>query len=149
MKKTVLVILFAVMATGTVMAQGRKQPLERIHAAKMAYITDRLRLNGQQAASFVPVYKDYEQEVKTLRQSYFKKYKGTKAFDRDDATSRQYIDDDLNYQQQVIELKRRYNDQFLKFISAQQLSELYKAEREFKQKLLKKLDDCGSPRRRR
>ncbi len=136
------------MAASTAMAQGRK-PMDRIHAAKLAFIRDRLKLSPQQVNDFIPMYVDYEQEVKNLRQGYFKKYKGSKAFDRDDATSRQYIDDDLNYQQEVIELKRRFNERFIRVITAQQLSELYKAEREFKQKLLKKLDDCGSPRRRR
>jgi hypothetical protein len=66
-----------------------------------------------------------------------------------EATSRQFIDDDLDYQQQVLDLKRRYNNRFLKIISPQQLAELYKAEREFLQMLQQKLKDRRGDRRRR
>lgn len=113
-------------------------PMKRIHAAKMAYITDRLRLSAEQSANFVPVYNDYERDLRSIRQSFFKKYKGNKE-DMDDWAARQFIEDDLDYQQQVIELKRKYNDSFLKVISAQQLADLYKAEREFKQMLMQQL----------
>ena len=54
-------------------------------------------------------------------------------------TVRQYVEDDLDYQQQVIELKRSYNDRFLKVITSRQLSDMYIAEREFKQMLAKRL----------
>ena len=53
--------------------------------------------------------------------------------------ARQFIEDDLDYQQQVITLKRKYNDSFLKVISAQQLADLYTAEREFRQLLMQQL----------
>ncbi len=80
--------------------------------------------------------------------SFFKKYKGTNPADADDAVSRQFIDDNLDYQQQVIEIKRKYNDRFLKVISPQQLADLFKAEREFKQILMKRLEQARRPHRR-
>ncbi|MFI5196867.1 MAG: hypothetical protein ACHQD8_07235, partial [Chitinophagales bacterium] len=124
----------------TGLAQPGGQRFERIHAAKMAYITDRLHLSSEQSGNFVPLYNEYERELRNIRQSFFKKYKGTKPDEADDATSRQYIDDNLDYQQQVIELKRRYNDRFLKVIYPQQLTDLYKAEREFRQMLMKRIE---------
>jgi hypothetical protein len=114
--------------------------MERIHAAKMAYITDRLQLTSRQSGEFVPVYNDYEREVWETRQYYFKKYKGNNPGQMDDADSRRFIDDNLDYQQQVIEIKRKYNERFMKIVSPQQLGDLYTAEREFKQMLLKRLD---------
>ena len=60
--------------------------------------------------------------------------------DTDDATARQAVDDNLDYQQDVIGIKRKYNDQFLKIISPTQLADMYKAEREFKQLLMKRLE---------
>ena len=114
-------------------------PMKRIHAAKMAYITDRLHLTQEQSASFIPLYNEYEQELRTIRQSFFKKYKGANGEEQDKMAARQFIEDDLDYQQQVITLKRKYNDSFLKVISAQQLADLYTAEREFKQLLMQQL----------
>ena len=136
-------ILFIVLTTtsaGWAQPGMPRERMERIHAAKMAYITDRLRLSSEQSGNFIPLYNEYERELRGIRQSFFKKYKGTKPDEADDATSRQFVDDDLDYQQQVIELKRRYNDRFLKVISPQQLSDLYKAEREFRQILMKRLE---------
>lgn len=114
--------------------------MSRIHAAKIAYITDRLHLSPRQSGLFIPMYSDYEAEVRDARHYFFRKYKGTDPSDADDSTSRQFIDDNLDYQQKVIEIKRKYNEQFLRIISPQQLSDLGKAEREFKQLLIKRLD---------
>jgi hypothetical protein len=124
-------------ATATYGRQGR--PVQRIHAAKIAYMTDRLQLTEEQAAKFVPVYKEYEKDLLATRSPYMKKYHLQKADDNSDLSSRQYVEDDLDYQQEVIELKRKYNDRFLKVISSVQLSQMYASEREFRQILMRRL----------
>ena len=142
MNKLLFVLFTALIITNNSSAQpgmGRP-PMERIHAAKMAYITDRIHLSYGQAGNFVPLYNEYDSELRNLRQSFFKKYKGNYHGEADEATSRQFIDDDLNYQQQVLDLKRRYSDRFLKVISPRQLADMYKAEREFRQMLMKRLE---------
>ena len=137
--KKFLQALFIVLITTTTAWSQNGQGMARIHAAKMAYITDRLQLSTQQSSNFIPLYNDYEKEIKETRQSYFRKYRDTNPAETSDAESLQFIDDNLDYQQAVIEIKRKYNDRFLKIISPQQLTELYKAEREFKQLLLQRL----------
>lgn len=133
---TLLLILFSCSAT---QAQHR-MPHERIHAAKIAYITDRLQLNYRQSADFVPLYNDYEKEIRDARFYFFKKYMRGEPEDTDENTSLRFVDDNLDYQERVIAIKRKYNDLFLRIISPKQLSELNKAEREFKQLLIKRLD---------
>ncbi len=125
----------------------RREAMERIHAAKMAYITDRLNLTAEQSSGFIPVYRDYEGEMKSSRKLFLQKYKGMDIESADDATSMQYIDDNLDYQQKAIQIKRKYNDLFLKVISAQQVAELNKAEREFKQILMKRMEERREQRR--
>jgi len=139
MKKLLFALILLLTSSTGVWSQQQGRPLERIHAAKMAYITDRLHLSAEQSGSFIPMYNEYEKEIRETRQSFFKKYKGVNPDESDDATARQAIDDNLDYQQQVIEIKRRYNDRFLKIISPQQLADLYKSEREFKQILMQRL----------
>ena len=147
MKRIVQLLLIILLTQGAAQAQQWRQQrnnrpaADRIHAAKMAYITDRLHLSANQSGSFIPLYNEYEQEVVATRRSFRNKYKGHSMDSADDATSRQFIDDDLDYQQQVLDLKRRYNDRFLKVLSPQQLAELYKAEREFRQMLQQRLKD--------
>src|SRR5579872_6499563 len=131
MKKLVTAILIILITVSTSFAQQRR-PNERIHAAKIAYITDRLHLTAEQSGNFIPLYNEFEHEIWETRQAFFKKYGGPDPGNADDATYRQYIDDNLDYQQQVIEIKRKYNDRFLKILSAPQLADLPKAEREFR-----------------
>ncbi len=140
MKNILLVISILLFTSGLCVAQrGKGEGKARIHAAKMAYIVDRLQMSSNQAAGFTPLYNDYLRDVKTIRETFFSKYKGANPDQADDATSRQWLDDNLDYQQQIIELKRHYNERFLKVISPQQLSDLYKAEREFNQMLMQRL----------
>ena len=147
------VLIVFITAVATVAYAQRGQGLERIHAAKMAYITDRLHLTQQESGGFIPLYNEYEREIKDTRQSFMKKYKGTNPAAADDATARQFVDDNLDYQQDVIAIKRKYNDRFLRIITPQQLADLYKAEREFKQMLMQRLKDRaangGMPRGQR
>ena len=137
--KKLLQALLIILFTSTALWAQQGQGLARIHAAKIAYITDRLQLSTNQSSVFIPVYNEYEQEIRQTRQAFRRKYKDVNPDEASDAVSMQYIDDNLDYQQQVIEIKRRYNDRFLKIISPQQLADLYKAEREFKQMLMQRL----------
>ena len=148
MKAFLKIILIVLITSTAAHAQPQRgQAMMRIHAAKMAYITDRLHLSQRQASDFIPLYNEYEKDVRSTRQSFMGKYKGTHPDDADDATSRKYIDDNLDYQQAVIDLKRKYNDRFLSIISPQQVADLYIAEREFRQILLKRLNAQQRPGR--
>jgi hypothetical protein len=144
MNKLVQAFLVVLFATGAAYAQPRPN-MEQIHAAKVAYVVDRLHLKTDQFKNFMPLYEDYENEIIAVRQTFRKKYMGADRAETNDMTPLQWIDDNLDYQQQIIDIKRTYNDRFLKVISQTQLSTLYQAEREFKQILLKRLEQ----RRRR
>lgn len=146
MKLVINCLLLILLATGAVYAkQGERGGKQRIHAAKMAYIADRLKLQQEQSAKFVPIYNDYEQELRTIRKKYYKKYHvkddkdGQKQEKADKLNTRYKVEEDLDYQQDVIVLKRKYNDRFLTVLSSEQLSELHVAEREFRQLLVQKL----------
>jgi Spy/CpxP family protein refolding chaperone len=123
-------------------AQPRGRAGERIHAIKVGYLTDRLKLTPEQAAAFWPVYNRYESEVREAKRAFRQKYRGGAA---DEAEANEYIDDQLDYQQQVLAINRRYKDRMLAIISPQQLAALYEAERDFRKLLLQQLRE----RRRR
>ncbi len=146
--KKLLQVLFIVLFTANLSwAQPEGRKMEQIHAAKMVYISDRLHLSIEQSQNFLPVYNEYEKELRGIRQDFKKKLNINNGERNDETSDRQYVDDNLDYQQQVIDLKRRYNDRFLKVISSTQLATLYQAEREFKHILLQRLKDRknGSP----
>ena len=53
--------------------------------------------------------------------------------------ARQYLEADLDYQQDVIALKRRYNERFATVLDPKQVADVYVAEREFRLILLQRL----------
>lgn len=142
MKKLFLCALL-LLSFFSVFAQTKQSCYDRIYAVKVAYLTNRLHLTSQQAKRFWPIYDDYEKEHWAIRKSFFKKYREQAKDDNmsDEAIARQYVDDNLDYQEQELALKRKYKDQLLRTITAKQLAELYMAERDFKQMLLQKLKE--------
>lgn len=122
---------------------GRGQRGERIHAIKVGYLTDRLHLTSEQSSAFWPVYNEYEAEIRSARQAFRQKYRNG-AGTETDAEAGQFIEDNLNFQEQAIGINRKYKDRMLKVISPQQLATLYEAERDFKKLLLQQLRERRS-----
>jgi hypothetical protein len=141
--KHALLIAAVILMPSLSNAQGQRggRAMERIHAAKIAYITDRLQLTTKQSSVFIPLYNEYEQDLRKSRREFLGKYKGMQIEDADDQTAKHYIDDNLDYQQRVIDLKRKYNPRFLDCISEQQLSQLNEAERDFRKLLQERLKE--------
>ena len=130
-----------IIITASVFAQPSHKQIERIRAIKAAFLTDRLDLTPSQAEKFFPIYRKYENEQMSIRKEFFDKYRDSREDNKmsDEAISRQYVEDNLDYQEQELNIKRKYKDEFLKAISAQQLADLYKAERDFKRMLINRM----------
>lgn len=117
-------------------ANGKKW--EKIRAIKVGFITDRLHMNSEQSGKFWPVYDAYQEERRTVRRATMDKYQSAHpGSTRDQA--RAVLEGDLDYQAKELELKRKYKDRLLQVISAQQLNQLYEAEREFRKLLVEQL----------
>jgi hypothetical protein len=143
MKKFFCTALLILIATVSVFAQPSHKEIERIRAIKAAFLTDRLDLSSSQAERFFPIYRSYENEQMGIRKDFFEKYRDADHNNKlsDEAISKQYIEDNLDYQEDELAIKRKYKDEFLKVISAQQLADLYKAERDFKRMLLNRMKE--------
>ena len=143
MKRIVTTIIFLLVAYTAVFAQpdkNKEKDRERIKALKVAFITEKVNLKTDQAEKFWPVYNRYEKERHDIKRGFLDKYaKENPSVDKHAA--HEYINDNIEYQEQVLNLKKKYKDEMLKVISAQQLATLYDAERDFKQMLLKELGD--------
>lgn len=137
----VLPLLFALLIfSSNTYAQ---RAFERIHKFKVHFIADRIDLTDAQAKDFWPIYDNYESDQLDIRKEFFKDFR-KRNIDRTEEQVKKYLDENLDYQEAIINLKRKYNDRFLKVISAKQLADLYAAEREFKQMLIQKLRERRS-----
>lgn len=118
----------------------RSDRFEKIRTMKVGFISQRLSLTSKQSEQFWPVYNEFEQEQRNLREQFRgERRRGEKLEAPSDRDAMQSIDDNLQRQEAMIDLKRKYKERFLKVITPQQVASLYDAERDFKQMLLERL----------
>lgn len=109
--------------------------LKRLQVVKENFIGKQLSLSGDEAERFWPVYRQYQSEVINVRR--LKRLNNSSA----QANGPEQIKKDLEYESQLVEIKKRYNDAFLKILSAEKVSQLYKSEREFSDEMIKQLHE--------
>jgi len=145
MSRTITFLLALLIACSTATAQPmHEKNRDKVRSLKIAYITEQLDLQPEQAEKFWPVYNKFENEMWQIRKGFIDQYKNDHP-NGDRNTAQQYIEDNLDYQEQQLALKKKYKDQLLKIISPEQLAKLYKAERGFKQMLIKELGKRQGP----
>ncbi len=115
--------------------------LEKIQAARIALISEKLKLTPAQAEKFWPVYREFTENRMELRKQF-------RDAERNQDVTKPKADRDqellrLGFQlkQQNVDLEKNYSERLLKVISAQQLLTLPKAEEEFRRMLLQRLQD--------
>ena len=124
MKKFYLIISFMCM-TAMTMAQETAAPdvsekkQQDIEALKVAFITKELDLTPDEAQKFWPVYNQYEKEIAVV-------VKGN--------------DDVLDRDEKVLNIRKKYKDQFSKVLGNQQrVNQLFTAQNKFRRLLIKAL----------
>jgi hypothetical protein len=138
MKNTILLIIFACMST---LALGQRferdsvrnpQAREKIKAAHAAYITERLQLTPSEAEKFWPVYREYGQKRRELRNPFREARKAG-------ADEKKLLDLDLKIKQQELDLEKEYSQRFEKIISPEKVMKLQQAETDFRKLLLRQI----------
>ena len=130
-----IIILFSVLLLSlNAYAQGGTGKVRKM---REEYITNKMHLNADQNARFWSVYNRYLNERSSLRAVYKNQF-GNKGSVYD---ANRYVDDNIEYKQKDLDLSKKYKDELLKVINAQQLAKLYQIERDFKQMLIQTLKD--------
>ena len=114
---------------------------KKIESQKIAFITKALDLSSEEAQVFWPVYNDFSDEMKTIRKKRREVFSKARK-NRSSLTEKEIgiiIDERLKMEQETLDLKVKYNEEFQKVISNKQISALYHAEEEFKKELLHRI----------
>ena len=118
MRKLYFILIF-ITITGLSKAQ-EDQPSEKkladIEALKVAFISKELDLTPDEAQKFWPVYNQYSKELKATR------------VDNPDVLERD---------EKILNLRKRYKEQFTKILGPQRVNNMYNAESKFNQLLFK------------
>jgi hypothetical protein len=130
MKKYLLLLFIMLGCFSLLKAQnGNGQKGEKIQALKIAFITQKLQLTSAEAQKFWPVYNQYENEVKNIR-------------------TNNKNGDVLENEEQLLNVRKKYKPQFEKIIGPQKMNNLFNAERDFRNVLIKRLKNRNQQRNR-
>lgn len=117
---------------------------EKIEALKIAFITKKLQLTTEEAQKFWPVYNQYEDEKKQLRESTIGVIKDMKEDgDFTNAEAEQAIAKYIEFKSKDLELTKKYIAEFRKFLPASKIAKLVTAEEHFKKMLMKQAQQGG------
>jgi hypothetical protein len=114
---------------------GRSNRNPKLEAARNRYISQQLSLTDEEARKFWPVYNRYQEELTAIR--ILKRLNNSSA----NANGTEQVDKDLQYDTQMINIRKHYRDEFMKILPPAKLSELYKSEQEFTTELIKQLSE--------
>lgn len=139
MKKIYLPILLFLMTLGV--SYGQTDAMEKLEAAKIALITERLELTPDQAEKFWPIYRQFADEQKSLRREFQQLKQGYDPSQATEAQNQQMLDEGLKIREKQLNLEKTYSSRMQEVISTRQLMNLRKAEDDFKQMLLKRIKE--------
>lgn len=150
----ILFILLFCSSSLQLIAQGPGRPdrggvREDIESMKIAYLTKKLELSPDEAKKFWPVYNQYSDELKNIKNSRRKSIRDAKE-DLDnlsDAELEKIVDGDIIKRQQELDIIKKYNSQFKQVLPIKKVAALYRAEEDFKKELLEKIKERRAARR--
>ncbi len=118
---------------------GKERRHEKIEAARVAFLTNRLNLTTAQAQQFWPIYNEFDAKRRAVRKRI-----GGRKQDLATLADNQLqgaVDDLFAARQEELNLDKEYAGRFQKVISLRQTLLLFRAEREFAKFLLRKLEE--------
>lgn len=92
---------------------AKSNDLRKIQAMEMAFITKELNLNPDEAQKFWPIFNQYRNEIKGI-------------------ASNKGVTDRLDKQQKMLDLKKKYREDFTKLLSQDRANKVFGAEADFK-----------------
>lgn len=149
-KKHILILFFLVAFSFTNYAQNRIDRKDKIKALKTAYITEQVGLTPSEAEKFWPLYNAFDDKQFELRHQKIKSY-----LDRMESYTDQISDKEAMQllsqleatEDELHQLRKKFNSDIRSILSAQKIIRLKKAEESFNRSLLKQLRE-GRPARK-
>jgi len=105
--------------------------VSRVEAVKEKYIAKRLNLTSDQSGRFWPIYRRYRDALAAVRA---KKHANDSQPD-----GAEQISNELFYESELVNIRKFYTDEFLKVLPPEKVSEMFKAEKEFTNELIRQL----------
>jgi len=121
-------IFFAAVNPTKAQENNRENRFKQIETAKIAYVTKELAITPKEAERFFPLYNQYQNDIRALIHQK-----------RNAAGGQRRGKNELQYDEEVLALKRKYRDIFTPVLDAQRATRFFEVEREFREQLFKEL----------
>lgn len=132
MKRYIIALTFIVTTNLAIAQDGRLQ--DRIEAQRIAFITEQLQLTPEEAQQFWPLYNEYRDKEIALN----KEKTPTRGMAlMSDQEASDHLDKILDIEQQVLTAKIDYTRQLKSVLTPRKILKMYAAERQFKERLLR------------
>jgi hypothetical protein len=112
---------------------------DKIQAARVAYITDQLALTPAEAEKFWPIYREFSEKRREVRQQLKVNRQTADPAKTTEQIEREMVEQQFKVKQQELNLEKDYSGRLLQVISAQKLRTLPDAERRFRQMILEQI----------
>lgn len=94
--------------------EARMAEIKKIQAMEMAFITKELNLSPNEAQKFWPIFNQYRNDLKSV------------------AVEGKKMNDNLEKQQRMLDLRKKYREDFSKVVNQDRANKVFEAEGEFK-----------------
>lgn len=107
----------------------------KLEAARNKFIGQQLSLTDQESRKFWPVYNQYQQDLTAIK--ILKRQNNSSST----ANGMDQINKELELDNQMVDIRKHYRDEFLKILPPEKVSALYKSEVEFTNELIKSISE--------
>lgn len=139
---TLLALMVTVGAIGQDAPTKKMEKREKVKAMKIAFITQEVDFTEAEAQAFWPIYNKHEKNIKALRKEHKtlrEKFKGKKIDDLTDAEAKELVDGEMSFKEKKLAIEKQYKTDIEAVLPIKKVLKYFKAERDFKRKLLKRM----------
>lgn len=143
--KRLIIVFLVILCSVPAFSQGHGQrpDREQIKAARVAFLTNRLDLDTEQAQKFWPIFNEYEKEKGDLSSEYNDKKReliGVDGFrNMSDENAMKMLDIYLDQKEAELKLERKYIARFKDVLNPKQTWAMVRFEGDFRRSVLDKM----------
>lgn len=133
------------------LAQRPPKADEKIESLKIGFLTERLKLTPDEAKVFWPVYNQFKDELEKVRRQRRDGLRNLPPEDFESMSEKdleKIVDNEIIFRQGELEVLKKYHPQFKQVLPVRKVVMLYKAEEDFKRRLLEIIKERKAERRK-
>lgn len=112
---------------------------EKIEAARIGLISERLGLTPEQAERFWPIYREFTEKRGEMVREFRQAQRELGSDNQDPEKQKELVELGLKIKQRQLDLEKDYSRRMMDVISAQQIMNLRNAEKEFQRMIIRQL----------